>query len=167
MVPQDPVLFSGSLRSNLDPQGIHNDEKLWSALESIKMRSAIQEHPAKLDLLIDDSSSGFSIGQRQLLCMARAILRGAKIIVMDEATSNLDRETEALMQESLNETFSSSTIITIAHRLETILNHDTVIVMGRGKVLESGSPAELFERGGEFSKMLKAAGVDVSQLKRP
>lgn len=166
MVPQDPVLFSGTLRSNLDPEGIHSDDKLWIALESIKMRTAVQEHPAKLDLIVDDSGSGFSVGQRQLICMARAILRGTKIIVLDEATSNLDRETEALMQESLMETFSHVTVITIAHRLETILNHDAVIVMGKGKILEAGSPSQLLRNNGEFANMLNAASVDTSGIKR-
>ena len=88
----------------------------------------------------------------------------AKIIVMEEATSNLDRETESLMQESLNETFKDTTIITIAHRLETILHHDNIIVMGSGKILESGSPKELVMKGGEFAKMLKAASVDISVI---
>lgn len=166
MVPQDPVLFSGTLRSNLDPEGMHSDDKLWMALESIKMRTAVQEHPAKLDLIVDDSGSGFSVGQRQLICMARAILRGTKIIVLDEATSNLDRETEALMQESLMETFSHVTVITIAHRLETILNHDVVIVMGKGKILEAGSPGRLLRNKGEFASMLNAASVDTSGIRR-
>lgn len=164
MVPQDPVLFSGTLRSNLDPDDRLHDDVLWFALDSVKMRCAVQEHPRKLEMPIDEAGAGFSIGQRQLLCLARAVLRGSRIIVLDEATSNLDRETEALMQASLDETFRGSTLITIAHRLETILNHDTVIVMGRGRILEVGSPRELANAKGEFAKMLKAASVSTIQF---
>jgi ABC-type multidrug transport system fused ATPase/permease subunit len=161
MVPQDPVLFSGTLRSNLDPAGHYSDEKLWAALDSVKMRYAVQEHYKKLDMIIDEAGAGFSIGQRQLLCLARAVLRGARIIVMDEATSNLDRETECLMQISLDETFRGATVITIAHRLETIMDYDIVIVMGKGKILETGPPCDLAKKGGEFSRMLKAASIGI------
>ncbi|PJF18603.1 hypothetical protein PSACC_01584 [Paramicrosporidium saccamoebae] len=160
MVPQDPVLFTGTLRSNLDPSGHYSDEKLWKTLTEVKMREEIMENPQKLDMVIDETGGGFSVGQRQLLCLARALLRGSKIIVMDEATSNLDRETEALMQEGLTDAMSGVTVITIAHRLETIIGHDEVIVMGNGRIIEHGKPSELAHAGGEFTMMLKAASVN-------
>lgn len=164
MVPQDPILFTGTLRSNLDPGNRHPDGKIWSLLESVKMRKEIMELPQKLETMIDETGGGFSVGQRQLLCLARALLRDAKIIVMDEATSNLDRETEALMQQSLAEAMKTMTVITIAHRLETILGHDVVIVMGNGRILEFGRPAELAVTGGAFASMLKAASVNLDFL---
>jgi ABC-type multidrug transport system fused ATPase/permease subunit len=125
------------------------------------MRDEIMENPQKLDMVIDETGGGFSVGQRQLLCLARALLRGSKIIVMDEATSNLDRETEALMQEGLTDTMCGVTVVTIAHRLETIIGYDEVIVMGNGRIIEHGKPSDLAFAGGEFSMMLKAASVRV------
>lgn len=163
MVPQDPVLFSGTLRSNLDPFSLNSDAQIWRALESVHLKDSIAQHPRKLDMLIDKAGGDFSIGQRQLLCLARAVLKGSRIIVMDEATSNLDRETEALMQQSLEETFREATIITIAHRLETVMHYDLIVVMGGGRILEAGNPRELARKGeGEFQRMLKSSALDLT-----
>lgn len=159
MVPQDPVLFSGTLRSNLDPTLLNSDAQIWRALESVHMKELVATHPKKLDMAIDETGGDFSIGQRQLLCLARAVLKGAKIIVMDEATSNLDRETEVRMQQSLEETFREATIITIAHRLETVMHYDVIIVMDKGKLLEAGHPQELASRQGEFWTMMKSSAL--------
>ena len=124
------------------------------------MKEAISRHARKLELPIENNGGDFSVGQRQALCLARALLKGSSIIVMDEATSNLDEETEALIRGSWLDTHVAgrATIISIAHRLETILDYDVVLVLGQGRILESGPPRELAARASsEFAKMLQSA----------
>ncbi|XP_034117135.2 probable multidrug resistance-associated protein lethal(2)03659 isoform X3 [Drosophila albomicans] len=143
IIPQEPVLFSGSMRYNLDPFEEYSDVKLWDALEEVKLKPVISELPNGLQSIISEGGTNFSIGQRQLVCLARAILRENRILVMDEATANVDPQTDALIQATIRNKFRECTVLTIAHRLNTIMDSDKVLVMDAGQLVEFGSPYEL------------------------
>ncbi|KAK5645932.1 hypothetical protein RI129_004396 [Pyrocoelia pectoralis] len=155
IIPQEPVLFSASLRHNLDPLNKCDDDKLWTALENVEMKQVIDN----LNMEVKQGGSNFSIGQRQLLCLARAIIRNNKILVMDEATANVDHQTDSLIQNTIRHNFKDCTVLTIAHRLNTVMDSDKVVVMDAGEVVEFGHPHELLQNeSGHFSKMLKETG---------
>ncbi|KAH8359394.1 hypothetical protein KR093_006509 [Drosophila rubida] len=143
IIPQEPVLFSGTMRYNLDPFEEYSDAKVWDALEEVKLKSVISELPSGLQSLISEGGTNFSVGQRQLVCLARAILRENRILVMDEATANVDPQTDALIQATIRNKFRECTVLTIAHRLNTIMDSDKVLVMDAGQLVEFGSPYEL------------------------
>uniref|UniRef100_A0A1Q3F1A4 Putative abc transporter c family member 3 n=2 Tax=Culex tarsalis TaxID=7177 RepID=A0A1Q3F1A4_CULTA len=143
IIPQEPVLFSGTLRYNLDPFDEYPDEKLWRALKEVKLEDAVNELPSGLSSKINEGGSNFSVGQRQLVCLARAILRENKILVMDEATANVDPQTDKLIQQTIREKFGNCTVLTIAHRLNTVMDSDKVLVMDAGRCVEFGTPYEL------------------------
>lgn len=165
MVPQDPILFSGTLRDNLDPQGQITDADIWAALEKICMRDLVANHPDRLLMDVGEGGGLLSVGQKQLLCLARALLRRSHLVIMDEATSAIDRDTDALIQATLRISFAGATVITIAHRLETIMEYDRVLVMGEGRILEAGRPKELAcTDGSYFAEMVSIAGIDVDKL---
>ncbi|XP_052022567.1 ATP-binding cassette sub-family C member 12 isoform X4 [Apodemus sylvaticus] len=159
MIPQDPVLFVGTVRYNLDPLGSHTDEMLWHVLERTFMRDTIMKLPEKLQAEVTENGENFSVGERQLLCMARALLRNSKIILLDEATASMDSKTDTLVQSTIKEAFKSCTVLTIAHRLNTVLNCDLVLVMENGKVIEFDKPEVLAERPDSAFAMLLAAEV--------
>jgi ABC-type multidrug transport system fused ATPase/permease subunit len=161
MVPQDPVLFGGTLRFNLDPEEKNSDAELFEALESTFLLELVSSHPLKLEMDV----SGLSMGQRQLLCLARSVLRRSKLVILDEATSSIDRDTDAMIQQSMRRCFSDATVLCVAHRLETIMHYDRVIVMAAGRILEMGPPTKLAcMEGSVFSGMCSAAGVDVNPI---
>uniref|UniRef100_A0A1A9WJ70 Multidrug resistance-associated protein lethal(2)03659 n=1 Tax=Glossina brevipalpis TaxID=37001 RepID=A0A1A9WJ70_9MUSC len=143
IIPQEPVLFSGTMRYNLDPFDEYSDAKLWEALEEVKLKEVIYELPSGLQSKISEGGSNFSVGQRQLVCLARAILRENRILVMDEATANVDPQTDALIQTTIRNKFKHCTVLTIAHRLHTVMDSDKVLVMDAGRAVEYGSPFEL------------------------
>ncbi len=158
---QDPVLFSGSLRFNLDPLGDHNDNALWSTLESAHLKSHIEKNvTGGLDHEVSEGGSNFSVGQRQLICLARAILRKTKILILDEATAAVDLETDELIQATLREQFSKCTVLTIAHRLNTILDSDKVAVFSHGRLVEMDKPSTLLKiHSSYFKSMANDAGI--------
>lgn len=162
IIPQEPVLFSGTMRYNLDPFDEYTDDKLWNALEEVDLKEVIREMPAGLNMKITEGGSNFSVGQRQLVCLARAILRENKILVMDEATANVDLETDALIQKTIRHKFAECTVLTIAHRLNTIMDSDRILVMDAGRCVEFGSPYELLNKNEQESRvfygMLKETG---------
>lgn len=131
------------MRYNLDPFDEYSDDKLWSALEEVKLKDAVRDMPGGLQGRITESGSNFSVGQRQLICLARAILRENKILILDEATANVDPQTDALIQTTIRTRFAKCTILTIAHRLHTIMDCDKVMVMDAGQLVEFASPYEL------------------------
>ena len=143
IIPQDPVLFAGTIRSNLDPFSDYRDFELDAALEKVHMLDFVRAQKDGLAHEVKEGGANLSVGQRQLLCMARALLRRAKVIVMDEATASVDMETDALIQSTIREQFKDSTVLTIAHRLATVMACDRVMVLGEGRVLEMGDPKAL------------------------
>ncbi|KAF5304472.1 hypothetical protein FQA39_LY09668 [Lamprigera yunnana] len=163
IIPQEPVLFSASLRHNLDPLNKCDDKTLWKALEDVELKYTVDN----LDQEVKEGGSNFSTGQRQLLCLARAILRNNKVLVMDEATANVDHQTDALIQNTIRKNFKDCTVLTIAHRLNTVMDSDKVLVMDAGEAVEIGHPFELLQNpDGYFSKMLKEAGVGMENKLR-
>ncbi|XP_049854965.1 ATP-binding cassette sub-family C member 4-like [Schistocerca gregaria] len=156
IIPQEPVLFSASIRYNLDPFQEFPDHQIWNALEEVELKPVVDG----LDMKINEGGSNFSVGQRQLICLARAILRNNKILVLDEATANVDPQTDALIQIKIREKFSNCTVLTIAHRLHTIMDSDKVLVMDSGTMVEFAHPHELLQDSeGYFTKMVQKTGA--------
>ncbi|XP_071665798.1 multidrug resistance-associated protein 1-like isoform X4 [Patagioenas fasciata] len=159
IIPQDPVLFSGTLQSNLDPLGKHSDLELWEALELCDLKDFVQSLPEKLLHEVAEGGENLSVGQRQLLCLARVLLRKTKILVLDEATASVDMETDNLVQSTIKREFYNCTILTIAHRLHTVMDSDRVLVLDAGRILEYDTPRNLLQRNGAFSEMVAEAGI--------
>merc|ERR1712176_226437 len=156
IIPQDPVMFSNTIRYNLDPFGTQSDEELWNVLKKVEMGEAIAQLPKGLDDVVAEGGENFSQGQRQLLCIARSLLRKPKILVMDEATASIDNSTDATIQQMIRENFSDATVLTIAHRLNTILDSDRVLVLGDGRVVEFDTPKNLMAKeSGHFKAMVE------------
>ncbi|XP_073280878.1 ABC transporter C family member 12-like isoform X1 [Primulina huaijiensis] len=159
IIPQSPVLFSGTVRFNLDPFSEHNDPDLWEALERAHLKDVVRRSAIGLDAEVLEGGENFSVGQRQLLSLARALLRRSRILVLDEATAAVDVRTDALIQKTIREEFKSRTMLTIAHRLNTIIDSDQVLVLDSGQVLEHDTPEKLLEnRASAFSKMVQSTG---------
>lgn len=159
IIPQDAVLFTGSLRMNLDPAGIHSDKALWKAIEDVEMKETIEKLDGNLDCKISENGSNFSLGQRQLISLARALLRKSNIVVLDEVTSSIDDETDKLIQSTIRSKFSHCTILTIAHRLETVIESDKILVMDNGSLEEFGHPHSLIEKeNGSFRSIVALSG---------
>jgi ATP-binding cassette, subfamily C (CFTR/MRP), member 4 len=160
VIPQAPTLFSGcTIRENLDLFGVHTDAEVEKAIEDSHLKDLVSSLPSGMHSLVSEGGSNFSVGQRQLLCLARAIVSRNKILVLDEATANVDRRTDQLIQETLEKSFRDGTIIAVAHRLETILHSDSIIVMGNAKVLEQESPeALLANNSSHFYAMARSGG---------
>ncbi|XP_075035856.1 multidrug resistance-associated protein 1-like isoform X1 [Mixophyes fleayi] len=159
IIPQDPVLFSGSLRMNLDPFEKYTDEDIWSALELAHLKTFVSGLPDKLNHECAEGGENLSIGQRQLVCLARALLRKTKILVLDEATAAVDLETDGLIQSTIRKEFEDCTVITIAHRLNTIMDYTRVMVLDRGQIVEFDSPSNLLQKKGIFYNMAKDSGL--------
>ena len=156
VITQDPVLFSGTLRRNLDPFSFYQDHDLWSALEEVQLKSLVNQLPEQLKYKLRESGSNFSVGERQLVCLARALLQKSKIIILDEATANVDYKTDCLIQEVIRSRFKNSTVITIAHRLNTIMDYDKVLVLDQGRVVEFDKPEVLLRMdNGYFSRLVQ------------
>ncbi|XP_054480100.1 ATP-binding cassette sub-family C member 4-like [Anoplopoma fimbria] len=159
IIPQDPVLFTGSMRKNLDPFNQQSDEDLWKALEEVQLKSVVEELPGKLETVLAESGSNFSVGQRQLVCLARAILRKNRILVIDEATANVDPRTDELIQKTIRNKFSECTVLTIAHRLNTIIDSDRILVLDAGRIHAYDEPYTLLQDpDGIFYKMVQQTG---------
>jgi len=160
IIPQDPVLFSGTLRENLDPFGNYSDEQIWRALECANLSDSVKALEKKLDHIVAQGGENFSVGQRQLICLGRALLRKTKILILDEATASIDFETDSIIQRTIREEFKDCTIITIAHRINTILDNDRILVLDKGTVAEFDTPQNLLEDTNSiFYSMTKKAGL--------
>ncbi|KAK7930093.1 hypothetical protein WMY93_006488 [Mugilogobius chulae] len=158
IIPQDPFLFSGSVRQNLDPCERHSEQQLQDVLEQCHLSSVVHRIGG-LDAEVGERGKCFSVGQRQLLCLARALLTQAKVLCIDEATASVDQKTDKLLQQTIRETFRDKTVLTIAHRINTILDCDRVLVMGAGQVLEFDSPSALCENENSMFHRLVMAGA--------
>nr|XP_005908422.1 PREDICTED: ATP-binding cassette sub-family C member 11 [Bos mutus] len=163
VIPQDPVLLSGTIRFNLDPFHRCTDEQIWDALKRTFLNKTISKLPQGLQAEVTENGSNFSVGERQLLCIARALLRSSKIVLIDEATASLDLETDILIQHIIRESFRGCTVLIIAHRVTTILNCDRILVMGNGKVVEFDKPEVLQRKpGSTFAALLAIASSSMS-----
>ncbi|KAI9993380.1 hypothetical protein PInf_015461 [Phytophthora infestans] len=143
IIPQDPVLFSGPLRENLDPFREYSDERTWNVLKKVHMADSLRRWGAGLDFEVAEGGDNLSVGQRQLICIGRALLKDSKVVVLDEATANVDTATDALIQTTIKETFEDKTVLIIAHRINTIMHCDKIAVMDAGRVVEFDSPSAL------------------------
>uniref|UniRef100_A0A8C8J914 Uncharacterized protein n=1 Tax=Oncorhynchus tshawytscha TaxID=74940 RepID=A0A8C8J914_ONCTS len=159
IIPQEPVLFSGSLRMNLDPFEKYNDGEVWKALELSHLNKFVSNQPAKLELECSEGGENLSVGQRQLVCLARALLRKTRILILDEATAAIDLETDDLIQSTIRTQFEDCTVFTIAHRLNTIMDYTRVLVLDKGQVAEFDTPSKLLSKRGIFYGMAKDAGL--------
>ncbi|KAJ8758792.1 hypothetical protein K2173_000513 [Erythroxylum novogranatense] len=167
IIPQSPVLFSGTVRFNLDPFNEHNDADLWEALERAHLKDVIRRNSSGLDAEVSEAGENFSVGQRQLLSLARALLRRSKILVLDEATAAVDVRTDALIQKTIREEFKSCTMLIIAHRLNTIIDCDRILLLDSGRVLEYDTPEVLLSNeDSAFSKMVQSTGAANAQYLR-
>ena len=171
IIPQDPILLQGSLKFNIDPIGEFSDQEIilnlkkcqvWNTLNII-VPDAETEDFAKLNMAIEDGGSNLSQGQRQLVCISRALMKKTKILMMDEATANIDHQTEGIIQDILMQEFNESTIITIAHRLNSIIQYDKIVFMVEGQVAEVGSPIELLNRDSSFRALVRENGKDFEE----
>jgi len=160
ILPQDPVLFSGTLRMNLDPFERFQDAELYDALKLAHLKDFVDSLPQGLEYQCGEGGVSLSVGQRQLVCLARTLLRKTKILILDEATAAVDYETDELIQKTIQKEFADCTTITIAHRLNTIMDADRVLVLDAGKIAEFDSPQKLMQdRNSKFYAMAKDAGL--------
>lgn len=160
IIPQDPMLFSGSLRMNLDPFAQKSDEEVYAVLRKVHLSDAVSTWGRGLDYEIAEKGDNLSVGQRQLVCIARALVRDSKVIVMDEATANVDKESDRLIQQTVQESFGGGdqTVLCIAHRLETIMDSDKILVLDAGEVVEFDSPDALLQKpDGIFQSLVNSA----------
>ncbi|CAF0855506.1 unnamed protein product, partial [Brachionus calyciflorus] len=160
IIPQDPVLFSGTLRMNLDPFEKSSDDQIWDALEKAHLKDFVENLENKLMFECSEGGENLSVGQRQLLCLARALLRNSKILLLDEATAAIDHNTDEIIQETIRSSFAQCTMLTIAHRLNTILDSDRIMVLDKGRIVEFDTPKNLLvNRNSIFYSMALTVGI--------
>ncbi|RVX04077.1 ABC transporter C family member 10 [Vitis vinifera] len=156
IIPQEPTLFSGSIRCNLDPLSLHTDEEIWEVLEKCQLRGAVQEKKEGLDSLVVLDGSNWSMGQRQLFCLGRALLKRSRILVLDEATASIDNATDSILQKTIRTEFADCTVITVAHRIPTVMDCTMVLAISDGKLVEYDEPMKLIkEEGSLFGQLVK------------
>jgi len=164
IIPQEPVLFSGTMRNNLDPFNEYPDHILWKALDEVELKNIVNDLSDGLNSKISEGGSNFSVGQRQLVCLARAIIRNNKILILDEATANVDAQTDSLIQNTVRNKFRKCTVLTIAHRLNTVMDSDKILVMNAGTVVEFDRPYNLLKnKDGYLHKMVEQTGQSNAQ----
>uniref|UniRef100_A0A453EBB7 ABC transporter C family member 13 n=1 Tax=Aegilops tauschii subsp. strangulata TaxID=200361 RepID=A0A453EBB7_AEGTS len=155
IIPQDPTMFEGTVRSNLDPLNEYNDNQIWEALDNCQLGDEVRKKELKLDSPVIENGENWSVGQRQLVCLGRVILKRTKILVLDEATASVDTATDNMIQKTLRENFSEATVITIAHRITSVLDSDMVLLLDNGVAVERDTPAKLLEnKSSLFSKLV-------------
>ncbi|NXX18190.1 MRP1 protein, partial [Podargus strigoides] len=159
VIPQDPVLFSGSLRMNLDPLNQYTDADIWTALELTQLKNFVADLPDQLEYKCTDQGENLSTGQKQLVCLARALLQKAKILILDEATAAIDVETDLQIQSTLRTQFQDSTVLTIAHRINTIMDCDRILVLENGQIAEFDTLEHLIAQKGLFYRLMEESGL--------
>ncbi|GAA6060372.1 hypothetical protein JCM10212_004556 [Sporobolomyces blumeae] len=166
IIPQEPVLFNGTIRSNLDPFGVYDDARLWDALRrawlvdrEIGEKSSTTASRFTLETEVEDEGSNLSVGERSLVSLARALVKDARIVVLDEATASVDLETDSRIQATIRTEFRDKTLICIAHRIATIVNYDKILVLSQGRVERFDSPLALYDEGGEFYSLCEQSNI--------
>ncbi|KAL1070302.1 hypothetical protein V6Z11_D11G013700 [Gossypium hirsutum] len=156
IIPQDPTLFNGTVRYNLDPLSQHTDQEIWEVLDKCQLREAVQEKEEGLYSLVVEDGSNWSMGQRQLFCLGRALLRRSRVLVLDEATASIDNATDLILQRTICAEFADCTVITVAHRIPTVMDCTMVLAISDGKLIEYDEPTKLMEREGSlFGQLVK------------
>ncbi|KAK9147330.1 hypothetical protein Scep_006087 [Stephania cephalantha] len=156
IIPQDPTLFNGTVRYNLDPLSQHSDDEIWEVLGKCQLQAAVREKEVGLDALVSEEGSNWSMGQRQLFCLGRALLRRSRLLVLDEATASIDNATDAILQKTIRTEFADCTVITVAHRIPTVMDCTEVLAMSDGQIVEYDEPMKLMEREGSlFGRLVK------------
>ncbi|CAI2185406.1 19084_t:CDS:10 [Funneliformis geosporum] len=163
IIPQEPVIFVGTIRSNLDPFEQCTDEEIWNALKAVHLFDKVKSMTAKLKTQVLENGKNFSLGQRQLFCIARALLKKANILVLDEATSAVDLQTDVLIQETIKKNFAGHTVLTIAHRLNTIMEADRILCLNEGRVVEFDKPLNLLNNPGFFYQLINNSGPEAAK----
>ncbi|XP_067123850.1 ATP-binding cassette sub-family C member 4-like [Centruroides vittatus] len=159
IIPQDPVLFTGPLRRNIDPFNEYSEKMLWQVMEDVQLKEVIGKLPGGLDTNLTEGGRNFSVGQKQLICLSRAVLRKNKILVMDEASSNIDNVTDSLIQKIIREKFLTCTVLTVAHRPNTVIDSDRIMVLDTGRIQEFDHPYVLLKNtNGAFYNLVKNTG---------
>lgn len=155
IIPQDPTMFEGTVRTNLDPLEEYTDEQIWEALDCCQLGDEVRKKEKKLDSIVAENGDNWSVGQRQLVCLGRVILKRSKILVLDEATASVDTATDSLIQKTLRQQFLDSTVITIAHRITSVLDSDMVLLLDNGLIVEHDAPTRLLEnKSSLFAKLV-------------
>ncbi|CAB4302935.1 unnamed protein product [Prunus armeniaca] len=154
IIPQEPTLFRGSIRTNLDPLGLYSDDEIWRALEKCQLKATVSSLPNLLDSSVSDEGENWSAGQRQLFCLGRVLLKRNRILVLDEATASIDSSTDAVLQRIIRQEFAECTVITVAHRVPTVIDSDMVMVLSYGKLVEYEEPSKLLDTNSYFSKLV-------------
>ncbi|KAL1542643.1 ABC transporter C member 14 [Salvia divinorum] len=155
IIPQEPVLFEGTVRSNIDPTGLYSDDEIWKSLKRCQLMDVVSSKPGKLDSAVTDNGDNWSVGQRQLLCLGRVMLKKSRLLFMDEATASVDSHTDGVIQKIIREDFASCTIISIAHRIPTVMDCDRVLVIDAGLAKEFDRPTHLLERPSLFGALVQ------------
>ncbi|KNA18661.1 hypothetical protein SOVF_068740 [Spinacia oleracea] len=164
IIPQEPVLFQGTVRTNVDPLGLYSEEDIWKSLERCQLKDIVAAKPEKLDAPVTEEGENWSVGQRQLMCLGRVMLKKSRILFMDEATASVDSQTDATIQKIIREDFESCTIITIAHRIPTVMDCDRVLVIDAGLAKEFDSPSSLLDRTSLFGALVQEYSNRSSEL---
>nr|QWN59135.1 ATP-binding cassette C transporter [Rehmannia glutinosa] len=156
IIPQDPTMFEGTVRGNLDPLEKYSDIEIWEALDKCQLGDIVRQKPDKLESTVVENGENWSVGQRQLFCLGRALLKKSSILVLDEATASVDSATDEVLQKIISQEFKDRTVVTIAHRIHTVIDSDLVLVLSDGRIAEYDTPAKLLERENSFfSKLIK------------
>ncbi|KAK4256615.1 hypothetical protein QN277_006318 [Acacia crassicarpa] len=155
IIPQEPVLFEGTVRSNMDPNGLYSDEEIWKSLERCQLKDVVAAKPKKLDSSVVDGGDNWSVGQRQLLCLGRVMLKRSQILFLDEATASVDSQTDVVIQKIIREDFKNCTILSVAHRIPTVMDCDKVLVVDEGYAKEFDTPERLLERPSLFGALVQ------------
>jgi ABC-type multidrug transport system fused ATPase/permease subunit len=159
IIPQEPVIFSGTLRYNLDPFKQHSDDKIWEALDAVQLRTLVTSHAEGLAMPLAEFGGNLSAGEAQLICVARALLKPSRVLLVDEATANVDGETDALIQDVIRTRFADRTVLTVAHRIATIMDSNNILALEKGRVSQYGPPQQLLQQPGLFCELATESGL--------
>lgn len=156
IIPQDPTMFEGTVRGNLDPLNEYSDQRIWEILDKCQLGEIVRQSPKKLDSTVVENGENWSVGQRQLFCLGRVLLKRSNVLVLDEATASVDSSTDAIIQQTICEEFGNCTVLTIAHRIHTVIDSDLILVFSEGRIIEYDTPSRLLENeNSEFSRLIK------------